>query len=401
MLTLFKQSIPNQYYIKLDIDRDEDDSLSAYNLISVSVIETMMSSTPYLNIKFIDPVSETLYQLPILPDDVFVVTYGRDKETSESSRFRFSTMKYESLNGRQLESSLISADLIHEKWDKMFKKTQSMSWSNSLYSDVVEDIVSEFEFEEVDIEKTRGSETVIQPMWNTSTFLKWLAANSINGEGIGGYVYYITLDNKFAFTTFDSLYKKEPKRTVAYTTNVDEGDGFNYLTVKNSYMPTLVDGGFGITSDYFDYETKEFKNAQKSITDINERQLSDWYYLAEGDNDNAFYLYGGRNPHTEDIVQNKILNKTNSVHKIELFVVGDSDLHVGDIIETVVPVPKKVQESALINDVFSGNWLIWKVAHLFDSDSGEYTSHLFLSRNGINGKDLVGLTKTNKGKVVS
>jgi len=398
MLTIFEKSVDGEYYIKLEIDTSDVELLSAFSIASVSVIETLMGSSPYLNIKFIDAVGELINQYPIIPDNIFHVTYGTTKESSVLSKFKMSTMKYELLSNTDVESILVSSDMIHYKWEDMIKKTYSKSWKEKKYSDVVADVIKDIGFDKTDIEPTKGIYDVLQPNWTNSNFLKWLTKQSTNESGIGGYAYYLTLDNKFVYSSFDNLFNKSPKKTLKHSSTDENGKGFNFFTIKNNYIPTLNHGGFGMDYMYFDYETKTYVQKDKVLTDIDERQLSDWYYVAESNVEPSKLFYGGRDTKTEEVVQNRILSTANSVQNVEIYISGDSDLHVGDLINLHIPVSKKVIDNSVINEVYSGYWMIWKAAHLFDIDGGLYTSQLSLTRNGINGKYIDGLVKTNKGK---
>lgn len=401
MIVLFERGSTDRYYIKLEIENESEDSfITSFEIDSISVIENMIGNTTFLNIKFIDNHGVLINTHPIIPDKTISLTYGISKENSITSNFKIASMKVESLNKVDTEQMLVSMDLIHDKWDEMIKKTYSKSWKNKKLSEVLEDVVSEIEFDETDIEETSTAQDVIQPNWTNSKMLKWLTKNSINTSGIGGYVYYLTLDNKFSFTTFDKLYDKKPVKDINHISISEFDQGYNFLKIENNYIPTLIDGGFGMDYTYFDYNTKKYVTKSKVLTDINERQLSDWYYLAEDHMQPSKHYDGGRNINTDDIINNRILTTANSVQKIEFYIQGDNEIHIGDLINLKIPVSKSVRDGEVINETYSGYWLVWKVAHLFTTKDSSYHTHLFLTRNGINGKKIEGLVKTDKGKEI-
>ena len=230
--------------------------------------------------------------------------------------------------------------------------------------------------------------------------MKWISKNSINVNGIGGYVYFLTLDNKFTFSTFDNLYNQKPVKEITHTTLTKESDGYNFLNIENNYVPTLLANGFGTKYTYFDYATKKYITGSKVLTDINERQLSDWYYMAETHMTPSKDYYGGRNINTVDVIDHNLLVNANSVQKINLYVTGDTDIHIGNLINLKIPIAKRIQDGEVINDTYSGYWLVWKAAQLFSISDDNFQTHLFLTRNGINGKSVEGLVKTNKGKEI-
>lgn len=406
MLTIFEKGVKGKYYLKLSIEFEADDdiNLSAFSISSVTVIETIMGSTPYLNIKFIDAIGELISLYPLIPDVEFVIKYGKSKEESQESKFKLSTINYSPLSNADMESILVTSDMIHNKWEEMFKKTLSRSWKDKKYSEVIQEVVKDMEFDDIDIEETSKTFDIIQPNWTNSTFLKWLTSNSVNKQNIGGFVYFITLDNRFVFSSMDNLYNNKPKKTINHSLSTsgvkDNTGGYNFINIKNNYMPVLNQGGFGQEHMHFDYNNKEFVKDKKVITDIKERQLSDWYYIAESHVEPSKLVYGGRDTNIKDVVDNNILNSANSVQNVDMYINGDIDLHIGDLVNIRIPVSKKLKESSVINDTYSGHWLIWKVGHIFDIDSNNFITQLFLTRNGINGKDLTGLVKTSIGKKV-
>ena len=88
------------------------------------------------------------------------------------------------------------------------------------------------------------------------------------------------------------------------------------------------------------------------------------------------------------------------MQKIEFYLQGDTEIHIGNLINLKIPVSKDVQDGEVINETYSGYWLVWKVAHLFSIRDNNYQTHLCLTRNGINGKTIEGLVKTDKGKEI-
>ena len=401
MIVIFEKGVENRYYLRLEMETEGDDvRISSFEILSISVIENMVGNSTYLNIKFVDSVGVLINTYPIIPDTLFSLTYGYSESESIIGKFKMASMTVDSLSGTDTESLMISMDLIHWKWDEIIKETHSKSWKNKKMSFVMEDIISAMEFDETDIEETESNIDVIQPSWTNSSMMKWISQNSINTSGIGGYVYFLTLDNRFVFSTLDNLYNQKPVKDITHTTLTKDSEGYNFLKIENNYIPTLLANGFGTKYTYFDYDTKQYVSGSKVLTDIDERQLSDWYYMAKSHMKPSKHYCGGRNINTTDVIDNNLLVNANSVQKINLYVTGDIDVHIGNLINLKIPIAKRIQDGEVINETYSGYWLVWKVAQLFSISDDNFQTHLFLTRNGINGKSVEGLVKTNKGKEI-
>ena len=399
MLTLFEKSVNDDFYVGLTIDDGkEDNSLITQSVTSVSLIETMLSSSTYLNVKFMDGVGEIMYDKTIIPDNEFEVTYGINKEENSVSKFKLSKLSINQMNISDMDTFYITADMIHNKWESLFKKNESRSWKKKKYSEVVEDIVKEIGIEVYDIEDTKEKYDVIQPNWTNAQMLKWLTNRSVNSEGIGGYVYFFRLDGTFVFKSLHSLYGEPAVMDMHFAGTTRDKTGFTNLTIDNNYMPTLNSGGFGIKYEHFDYDTKTYITGEKKITDIDERQLSDWYYIPEKHNSPDKLYYGGRDMDTESVSENAILSSSNSVQRATVGLSGTTTLKIGDIINMIIPISNKlIINNPMINQTHSGHWMIWKIVHMFDMEAETYETKLFISRSGING-EVNGLIQTPKGK---
>lgn len=398
---LLDKARPDEYYIRIYIDAlDSDkDQLISSRVISISVIESIMGGSTYLNLKLIDGTGDLINNKLLIPSEVFNVAFGVNKESSTTAKFKLSSYDVDVINQGNMDQVVVSMTLISDKWEGLFKTSHNRSWNTKRFSEVATAIGEELELI-TDVEESFGRHTIIQPNWTNTQMLKWLTGNAINANQIGGYFYALTLDGKILFKTYDNLFSQKPKKEINhFNTKIDNNkEGFNLFSSKTNYMPTLNNGGFGLDYGYFDYDTKTFVEKSKTIEDIKERQLSDWYYIAKEHIGNGKYLYGGRNTSVDDVVQNRLLTSSNSVNKVEIYVSGNNDLVIGDVINLIVPTSNFKKQETIVNELYSGYWLVWKIAHLFDIEDDKYTTHLFLMRSGMNGLSIKGLVKTSTGK---
>jgi len=230
--------------------------------------------------------------------------------------------------------------------------------------------------------------------------LKKLSKQSKNIARIGGYDFGLTLDDRLIFTSLDSLYNKKPVKSVILATPDDESVGLVISTfnIKQDYAPMMIQGAGGLSYTYFDYDKKEYVTGTKTISDTNSRQLSDWSFIAEEHNTAKKVFDGGRDTNTPTVAESRITNAANSIQKITVNTQGDIGIHVADIIDIIIPSSE--YSKTVVNEKYSGRWMVGKVLHNIDFDNKSFQSNLTLIRAGINGTELKGLVKTKKGKQI-
>lgn len=403
---LIDRGLNDTYGIRLTAEgttSGKDDYLAAVSVQGLTIIESIGSLVPYMSVKLIDQTADLINVNPIIPDGEFNLTIGKGSDVVLNPKFKISSYQVEALDKDNLGNLFLNAHLVSSKWEKLIKVTKNRSWSDSYYSDAVNDIATELELTP-DIEPTYGMYNIIQPNWTNSNFIKWLANNSISQESqLGGYFYCTTFEDTLLFKTFDKAFQQKPIKEISHFSlggQLQDKVGFNTFGVKADYMPVLNYGGFGMNYTFFDYDSKTFTDTNLVLTDMEEIQLSDWYYVGKTHVEPSKFYYGGRNTLSQDIVQNRILKSTNSVNSVDIIIEGDIDFHAGQLIDLRVPTLEYHKQEMVINELYSGYWLIWKVAHVVDVAGANFTTHLYLTRSGINGVDVTGLVQTVTGKVL-
>lgn len=402
-LIIVNDFIEGGFFLDLFIDSDNvevEDRLISSGFSQISIIDSIIDSVSFINLKMVDGTGQLINDKIFPPNEIIQIKFGKNMENYILGKFKLSTSKIITDDNASTTSIIINSTLISEKWDLLMKNTHNRAWRNVRYSDVVQTLATEMEIELTDIEETDGIYTVIQPNWTNNQLLKWLAQQSKSIDGKSGYFYTIGLNGKLLFKTYHTAFFAGPIKTLNhYHDNIEDQDGYSNLGIENSYMPTLIRGGFGTQSIHFNYEEKIFTETDSTIDTYDERQLSDWYFIDKDHLEPSRVFYGGRNIHNEDVVKNSVLDMTNSVHKIQIHVDGDNTYNVADIINLVILAPKKGSSTqTTINTSYSGYWMIWKVAHLLDNTARNYTTQLFLMRSGINSINDKNLVKTMTGK---
>lgn len=398
MYKIFEFEYKDSYYVKLESEHNSQIRSGLIN--SLSLFESLSSGSPIMSLKLVDEFGDLLTHNYISPSSTYDLYIG--KSLSESKKSSFSLSKAEAENSVYGKTMGVSFDLtfISSIWPKLMKNTHSRSWENTRYSDVVQEIAEEVGFEDYEIEQTSGQYNVIQPDWTNIQLLNWIRRRAANSSNLPGYEMGSRLDGKLFFKTFNNLYQEKPvKDLILADEDIQTNHVFGNLHVKQEYASTLTQGGFGLNSSHFDWEQKKFVTNKKKISDTNQIQVSDWWFIAEEHEEAEKRFYGGRDTNTPLVAENKIADIANSVQTIDITISGDIDLHVGDILNIIILSDKESSDKN-VNDWYSGYWMIGKLAHNISFENNVFTTHLTLIRSGINGLDIDGLVKSKAGKVI-
>lgn len=398
MYKIFEFEYKDSYYVKLESKHNSQ--LRSGLITELSLFESLTSGSPVMSMKMLDEFGDLITHNYISPDSSYDLYLGKDLMTSKKSSFSLSKIEAENhVYGKTMDVGL-DMTFISSVWPKLMKNTKSRSWTNVRYSDVVQELAEEVGFEDYDIETTNGVVNVIQPDWTNLQLLGWLRKQAVNSDNIPGYEFGSRLDGKMFFKTYNKLYETKPIRDLILADEtVDTQKTFGNMNMKQDYAAVLSKGGFGLNSSYFDWENKKYVTEKKRISDSEQSQVADWWFISEAHEDGEKRFYGGRDTNTPQVAENKIADVANSVQSLEITISGDIDLHVGDVINLIIPTDSE-SSNKHINDWYSGYWMIGKLAHNITFENNVFSTYLTLIRSGINGIDVNGLVKSKAGKVI-
>lgn len=396
-IVLFEEEWTDNFYMKLESDHDS--AASGLQVSSIGITETLSFGSPFLVLYMEDAYGDLINHTYISPDASYDLYIGVDKNNNSMSSFSMSVNSMENASIGKPQNIAIDLTFMNSKWDKFIRDTYSRSWKEKSYGDVVKEIATENGFITDDIEDTTGKFDVIQPNWSNLKFIKWMSKQAVNADGNSGYDFGLTLDNRLIFASLDKLYSGKAVKALILSDPTNDTDVlFGSITIKQNYAPMIMQGAGGLKYTYFDYDTKTYVTDTKDITDSNSRQLSDWAFIAEEHSTSTKMFDGGRDTNTPNVAATKVANTSNSIQKITITTKGDIDLHIGDTVNIVIPSSEF--SKTLVNEKYSGYWLVGEVLHNIDFTNKMFESNLTLIRAGINGTELKGLVKTSKGKVV-
>ncbi len=397
---IIEEAWPEQFYISLETESETEVLKS--NVESINLIETLGSLSPIMVLRFQDFMGDIVTTTTVYPDGVYNLNIGKTMEDLEQFSFSVSKNKFQNLNRSYLESIGCALYFISDKWPLLFKNKFNRGWKQQKISYIVNQIVSEIGFEGIDIEATEGKFNHIQPNWTNLQFIDWLSKQAFSTNGVAGYEYGATLNNNFFFKSFNELLNQEPKKEIILGQLFDEkSQEFSQATdlaIEQNYAEIMREGGGGYRYQYFDWFNKENISESLRISETSQRQLSDWYYIAESHEDAANFKMLSRDLNASRAIEHRITHLTTSIQKVEVKIEGDITIHIGDVVNLVIPSARFKTDP--FNEFYSGYYLVSEVEHRLESLNKErkFDTVLKLTRQGVDNTDLQGFVESGKGK---
>ena len=194
---------------------------SGLSPMSFSVIEFDSIYQFYPKVKFIVSDYEGIANeyLAFVDGTELEITFGADNDNMKKCKF---VVAKNAVPQQKTSSNGIGGDfeieLIHDYFMKQYKKSNAYQ---SNISDIVSDIVSEYQFDSVDIENTLNSGYWYQPFVNDSEFIvDYLLPFAFSNSSQNTPFYaFIDSNNEFHFKSFNSMFTSTPLKEITYGTD--------------------------------------------------------------------------------------------------------------------------------------------------------------------------------------
>lgn len=397
---LFEVTLNDNVYVR--VESDFPSQMFSAHLSTLQLTEYFSAASPSMQLNFVDQFGDLVNNTYLTPEVSYDVYFGKSHNDNSKSSFSLSVNKAESTSPGAIENVAMSVNFLRHEWFKLVSQTHSRSWTDKRYSQAIEDIAKESGFNKTSIETTDGTHNILQPHWTNYQLIKWIADHAISSTGVSGYDLAVTLDNRFLFQTYNKFFDQIPYRDyVLVSPSVDTKFAENQLftmSMEQQYAPIMSGGGFGSEYSYFDYENKEFVTKKLTVADTNQSQLSDWYFIPKEHSTPSKQIYAGRDIDAIHTAENDLVNRVNAIQSMNVSILGDSKIHIGDVVGVVLPTAR--EDKKIFNEMYSGYWLVTKVIHLIDFKNSSYITKLALSRAGINSTEIKNLVKSKVGKQI-
>lgn len=397
---------------------DRDTALQNMMVKGITMSESFDLMIPTMIIDFIDGSGDLLNHNRLDTDAIYTLSIGRTMTDTVETRYKISDIVAgNGIGGRNINSNF-RVVFSHAHWDIFGGKRKNRAWNNSYISDVIRDIVSEYGFNKVSIENSLNrSEVIIQPDITDNDFIMSLKRRSTPESRDGHYETCVTLKNEFIFKSTFSLiqdginkYRSDSlpllrlggilppsERNRAYKNNEKVPISFMGFNTEEHYMRSITDGANMIKHSYFDWNNREYITSTDTISDLNATQLSDWSLIRDDAKFVSKEAFGGRAEDVSIVARNALSEKSLRMQEISINMVGQLELHCGDIVEILIPTGDDSQIP--YSELYSGFYMIKEANHrLFLRESLDYTTSLVLVRHGMDGKTLSGYSKSIRGK---
>jgi len=405
----------------LFVSMSTETELSVLNVkaIRLEIAEVFSSGSPIVSFEFIDGNGDFVNHLKPNPSTKYYLDIGRS--ALEATRIELRCSKIVMVNGKTGSAEQVSFKMffVHHGWNNLINKRVSRGWKDKKTSEIVTEILEECEYKEIEVsESVEPLETFIQPYWSNLQTIRYLRKKTDTENG-GHVEFGCTIDGKFFFKSVGDLIEEQKEaaksrdipifkmegqiseevdRLEAYKKNKNTPTYLAHFTGEESYLEAILAGAGGVTAMYYDSEEGQFIREPIKYSDIETVQLSDWTSVQEEHELATLPQRGGRE---QDIIlesKNKVTDIINSMSRLEIISEGCPNLHIGTMVEVIIPTPVSIMSIQPQNILYSGFYLVSGVKHVITFKNSTLTSAVSLMREGFDGKDLEGYVKSTKGK---
>lgn len=394
---VFEEKWSDSFYIKLESEFESE--LALANLESALIIDSFEQNTPIFITRFTDGLGDLITHNRISPDNEYNLIIGENEFESVNKKFLLAKNKFTTTAPGKTENVLSEIYFVSNHWKELISRKRFRGWERVRYSDVVRQIANECGFENVRIEPTEGIFNVIQPGWTNYQLLKWIKDRAVNTNDVGGYELGIRSDDALIFETVDRLNSRVPVRELYMAGMEEDVNQFFDIKIVQNYSDMINQGASGYRYGYYNFNNRQYVRGSHSLSQSHQRQLSDWSYVTNRHNTTDNFYNGVRDIHTKNIIDSRVLSTSNSIQRIEINIVGDATLKLGDIVNILIA---PTEHSKLpVNEFYSGYYMISNISHEILFKDKNYLTQLTLSRQGINGPEVSGFVTTTIGKDIS
>lgn len=398
---------------------------------SIRISERMGSVSPIVAIDFIDLDGKMVNSTQLSKDAVYYLDVGNDLDEATRIRLSISRVSFANQAAGESRNVKFTINFVHHSWPNMINRRYNRSWKNKTFAEIVSNIADR-NYEAVDVKPTDGlQETIIQPHWSNVSFLKWIAQRASTANQKKSHIEFgVKLDGEFFFKSIGDIIDEnitainnnklltlkmqgvETNEKKRHEENVKNNEKdikaptfFTTYIGNERYLDGVSSGAGGFQTKWFDFKTGQYVTAINTVSGSDFTQLTDWVGVKKS-HQNTFKLaqQGSQSEWGYDISSNNLSNIINSLQQFDVAIDGSPFVHIGDMVELIIPSPvntvEENEEDVLYSEYYSGFYVIGGTDHVVNLSKNVMNSALTLTRSGFDGKGLEGYAKTTKGRFI-
>lgn len=405
-------------YISLSTDLDI--SVTAIIPQRLEIAEAFSSATPAVSFDFVDGNGDVVNLQNIPMDAVFYLDIGTSPIDANRIELRCSKMQIMNKTQNSSEQIAIRMTFVHKGWSAFQGIQHNRGWKETRYSDIVKELVTEAGYATDSISESADiPEIAIQPYMSNFGFIRYLAGKTYSENG-GGIEFGATTDNRFIYKTTGDMIIEQYQDAIDRKLPVFRMEGqildpiyqyqqyrdnsaptyFVHFAGERDYLRSILGGAGGVRAMYFDSETGQYKNEEIRYSDLEAPQMTDWSGVCASDEVMGRRVFGGRDADTITEASNRLIDNVDAIARFEISTERAADVHIGDMVEVIIPTPNAIGSNVPQNIFYSGFYLICGVTTVVNLQTSAATSTIQLMREGYDGKQLTGRVKSKYGKFV-
>lgn len=418
---LFSQFIGNagetdSLYISLSSDLEV--SLNGITPIRIEMSEVFNSASPMLSFEFTDANGDFVNHHKIPPNAIFYFDIGYTP--LDSIRVNLRCSKRVMLNQRPGYSEQVAFKMffVLSNWHEFVSKKKNKAWKDTLHSDIAKDLLSSFSSVDVSTTTTQPA-FFVQPYWSDYDALRYIRNRSFTSNG-GHMEFGARLDGSFMFKSTGDMISEQKDiaakgeipvfrlegqiqdtdlRKQAYKANTAP-TYFMHYTAEEEYLGAVGAGAGGVAAMFFDNESGEYIKTDMTYSDTIAPQLSDWGSIMEADETTAVRVFGGRDSDVIEESTNMLVDLVDSVNRFEITTERAIGIHIGRMVEIIIPTSPNSGSIVPQSIFYSGFYLVCGVHHVVNFSRSTVTTTISLMREGYDGKQLEGYSRSIAGKFI-
>lgn len=416
---LFSQYIGNagetdSMYISLSSDIDV--SLSGITPIRIEMSEVFNSASPMMSFEFTDANGDLVNHIKIPPNAVFYFDIGYSPLNATRVELRCS--KTVLLNQRPGSSEQIAFKMffVLSNWHEFVSKKKNRAWKDTSHADIARDLLASFSSVEISQTSTKP-EFFVQPYWSDFDALRYIRNKSFTSNG-GHMEFGAKLNGTFLFKSTGDMIAEQKEQAVSGNIPVFRLEGqisdteirkqayerneaptyFMHYTAEEEYLGAVGEGAGGVSAMFFDTVTDRYVKTDLTYSDTASPQMSDWASVMQADEGTSVRVYGGRYSDVIEESSNMLVDLVDSVNRFEITTERALGIHIGRMVEVIIPTPPNAGSIVPQNIFYSGFYLVCGVHHVVNFSRSTVTSTISLMREGRDGKQLEGYSRSIVGK---